>query len=643
MKQIGSKTWFTAKEIADLKLPSLPHSKRKVNERAMEECWALKVSEDGLPLSQPRKGRGGGQEYHISILPEAAITQLIERGVSIFGEAQCSAAQEANQNWQWFEMQPESAKKKAHERLHIINLIDTLEETGLGRSTAVTACAAQHGISASTLWSWLKLIEGIGINDRLPCLAPCRNGGGAKSNIDAAIWQIYESDYLRPERPTLSSCYRRAQEIAKERGVSIPSMKTFQRKIEKIDKRIVMSRREGREAVRQMVPAQKRTVSHLHALEMVNIDGHKFDVFVKMPNGKIIRPLMVAIQDIYSRKMLSWRIAESENNISVRMTFADLFKNYGIPKECVLDNGRAFASKWITGGAKSRFRFKIAEDEPTGLLTGLGIKIHWAMPYRGQSKPIERAFRDLCDTIAKHPAMAGAYTGNNVDAKPDNYGDKAIDFEVFKRFVEKGIAAHNKQQGRRTEMARGRCFDDVFEESYARAPIGKATEEQLRLALLTGQQLNVNRKTGEIRIEGNRYWTPELSQYHGHKVTVRFDPDNLHSDIYIYNNAGEYLCTAKVIDDSGFNDMAAAKERAKMEANFKRSVKEAEAAEDLLTAAQVAAQMPDYEDEEMLPEPSVVRPVRYRGQTAAALKEENESSSFIKNFTTAVSHLRAVD
>src|SRR3546814_1666061 len=59
-------------ELADLALAGLPKSKRKVNERAQEECWALKVNDDGLPLARPRKGRGGGLEYHVSLLPAVA-------------------------------------------------------------------------------------------------------------------------------------------------------------------------------------------------------------------------------------------------------------------------------------------------------------------------------------------------------------------------------------------------------------------------------------------------------------------------------------------------------------------------------------------------------------------------------------------
>src|SRR3546814_14857907 len=91
-------------------------------------------------------------------------------------------------------------------------------------------------------------------------------------------------------------------------------------------------------------------------------------------------------------------------------------------KGLLADNGRAFASKWLTGGAKTRFRFQVRDEAPTGLLVALGVTIHWAKPYRGQSKPIERGFRALCDSVAKHPAFEGPLTRNRPHPKPANTG-----------------------------------------------------------------------------------------------------------------------------------------------------------------------------------------------------------------------------
>jgi hypothetical protein len=166
-------------------------------------------------------------------------------------------------------------------------------------------------------------------------------------------------------------------------------------------------------------------------MQVVNVDGHKFDVFVQSEDGHIDRPVMVGIQDVYSRKLLAHRIGETENTILTRMVFADLFRDYGIPPHALLDNGRAFASKALTGGAKTRFRFKIKDTDQLGVLPSLGVNVRWTLPYRGSSKPIERAWRDLCEDIAKHPAVAGAYTGNKPDAKPENYRDRAIPIAEF--------------------------------------------------------------------------------------------------------------------------------------------------------------------------------------------------------------------
>jgi len=50
----------------------------------------------------------------------------------------------------------------------------------------------------------------------------------------------------------------------------------------------------------------------------------------------------------------------------------------------------------------------------------------------GQAKPVETlSVFGLEEYVDKHPALAGAYTGPNPQAKPDNYGDRAVDAELF--------------------------------------------------------------------------------------------------------------------------------------------------------------------------------------------------------------------
>lgn len=649
MKLGGGKEWFTAAELADLGLAGLGSVKRRINETAASEGWALRTGRFDEPLARPRAARGGGLEYHLSVLPAAARVALAAMGVSAAADV-VSAPEPRTLTgaaglWRWFDGSTEKVKKEAARRMAAITEIETYESVGMTRSAAVATAAATSKIGASTLWTWLALIDGVSASDRLPYLAPRRAGGGASSEVNAECWNVLISDYLRPEKPTFTSCYRRmTRDFAAPRGIAVPIERTLRRKFEReVDGRLVILKREGAEALRRSQPSQERSVMELHAMEAVNIDGHKFDVFVQWEDGRIGRPMMIGIQDIYSRKLLAHRIDESENALATRLTFADLFRDYGIPRACLLDNGRAFASKLITGGAKSRFRFKIKDEEPTGILTALGIKIHWATPYRGQSKPIERAWRDLCDTISKHPALAGAYTGNKPDAKPENYGSKAIPIADFRAVVAAGIASHNAQTGRRTETTQGGSFDATFSASYAVSPVGKATIEQLRLALLTAEERSCDRQTGVVTLEGNRYWAPELADHAGKKLTLRFDPENLHGEIHVYDRTGGFICTAPVIEKTGFFDKAEAGKAKAQTADLRRQVKEVERLQDLIDVAALAALMPAQPDTNTTPVPAVVRPVRHRGQTAAALKRVSEvAQSPVPNVIDRIANLRLV-
>lgn len=626
---VSGSAWFTAADLAGLRLPGLSSSKRKVNEQADAERWALKVDRAGAPLARRRSGRGGGWEYNVAVLPAAASAELARRGLlGDGGPAGCNAANDEetavaapSQIWSWFDQQPDSVKDEARRRLAVVDMVEALERSGSTRSAAVAAAAAQANVASSTLWKWLEPLTGIAASDRLPLLAPRRQGGGKTAEVDAGAWTFLVSDYLRPERPTFASCYERClREYAAPRGLRLPHAKTLQRKLEReVDRRAVIARRHGADALRGTIPSQQRTIADLHAMELVNIDGHRWDVFVRWPDGKIARPIMVAIQDVYSRKILSWRIDETESAVSTRLAFADLFRDHGIPKACVLDNGRAFASKLITGGVSNRFRFSVKPEEPTGLLTSLGVKVHWALPFRGSSKPIERAFRDLCDSVAKRPEFAGAYTGNRPDAKPENYGSKAIPLEEFRRVVGAGIAAHNARPGRNTEACAGRLsFDDAFSASYARAPIGKATAEQLRMALLASKVIGCDRKDGSIRAYGNVWWSPAMSALAGRKVILRYDPDNLHAEVHVYGLDGRFLATAALEEKSGFLDAGEAQKRAKKEADLRKAARKAVELQQLLEAEDLAALMVQADAPEPGPAPSVIRPVRVRG--SAALK-----------------------
>lgn len=580
--------YLTAAEIAERNLPEMPATRNAVNNWINDRDWRTAVDAAGNPLA---KKVGNGWAYHRSLLPLAAQAKLTEADKA---EEEANAEAKRSAQWGRYERLTTKQKEKAQQKMAILVAVDALTKGGTTVNLSVATIAKANDVSPRSIFNWQKMVSGVPQTDWLPALAPRHVGRTKQAECPPEAWEMIKTDWLRLARPSFETCYNRLQRTAAERGWVIPSAKALKRRIEReIPKPVIVKLRQGEEALKQMFPAQERRRDHFHAMEAVNVDGHRWDVFVKWPDGTIDRPMMVAIQDLYSGKILAWRLDRTENVDVVRLAFKDTFEQWGIPHDCYLDNGRAFASKYISGGSTTRFRFKVKADEPTGVLTALNIQMHWATPYSGQSKPIERAFRDLCDSIAKHPAFDGAYTGNSPTAKPENYGNAAVPLDRFIEVIDQEIHAHNARPGRRSFVCGGiKSFDQAFDESYASAAIQMPTEEQLRLCLLAAESVTANRRDGSIKLLDNRFWSPALHEIAGTKAVIRFDPDQVQSGIYVYRLDGSYIGFADCIHAVGFDSKEAGRQHQRDRAAFVRKTKEQAKAASKLTPEQVVAMLP---------------------------------------------------
>ncbi len=556
--------WWSADELAASGLPEMPGSRRGVNMLASRMNWQQ------IPGCARRKaGRGGGWQYHWSVLPVAAKAKLLAAD-EIAPPKQIDSAEA----WHQFDKLPDASKAEAKRRLEAIIKVDQLRNAGHTQVAAVNAIAAHIGKSERTLYNWLALVEGVAAEDRLAYLVK-RNRLAKRAKVSADETKPFmdrlKSLYMRPEGPpTLNDSYRDAMAIAKAEGWKTLTKWTAKRRMFAEVPRVTMVfAREGVGGLMRCFPAQIRDRSELTAMEAVNADCHKIDVFVRWPDGTVDRPQIIAFQDLYSNKMLSWRIDHDPNKVMVMSAFGEMVENYGIPKHCTFDNGHEFANKWMTAGTKTRFRFKVREDDPIGVLPLMDIEVHWAKPAHGQAKPIERGFRDFASSIARDVRFHGAYVGNKPTAKPENYGERAVPLETFVRVVEERINEHNARQGRLSDTAKGRSFDDTFNESYAKAPIRKATEEQRRLWMMGQHVGKLNRQNGQIRIYGNWYYSPWMSEFPARRVVARFDPEDLHSGVCIYDVDGSYLGFAECRQKTGFYDLTAARETERRNARIK--------------------------------------------------------------------------
>ncbi|MGC4409585.1 transposase [Rhizobium rosettiformans] len=567
--------WFTVPELAELMLPDMPKTERGIHDMAIRQNWR------GGSLCRKRERRGGGLEFHMSLLPHRAQVKLAAI-TSVDTAREESRERRKALYWTHWDAMTDDQRQICHARLHVIRTVDEAFalNRAIGRVETVEETLARElepfGVSFSTYYDWRKALHDVDSEDWLPALAPkyfaTGEVRGPKADIHPDAWAALKSDFLRPEKPGFSACYRRVEAAAKKHGWGrLPSERALRRRMDsEVDKVVQAYAREGAKKAEALYPPQVRTKDHLHAMELVNTDGHQIDLFVKVPWKplKPVRLILLGIQDIFSGKILSWRLSEAETWDVVRACIGDMIEDFGIPKHFYMDNGRAFASQAISGGAKHRNRFRkakvnrfsIDEEEVGGILKNFGVDPHFTRPYAGQSKPIERAWKDLAEEISKHPAMSGAYTGNKPDAKPENYRKRAIPLDVLQAHVAERIAEHNARTGRKSDTAKGRSFDQTFEESMAHPAtiVTRATAAQRDFWLLAEKIVQVRKNRGEVHYLNNIYWSADLTAWCGKKVKIRFDPDKLHEPVKVYAPNGKLICEAACTQKGRFNDVEAA-------------------------------------------------------------------------------------
>lgn len=641
------KEFYSVAELAEANLPGLPRDMSAIDKIARAR-WR---GDERLARRVPGKTKPVW-EYHYSLLPQIAQTRLLVVHTGPANDDRNLNRERKSRLWAEYEALSAEQKIICEARLKALQIAEDLERGGMLAVASITMACRRAGVTKSAFYEWRKQVEGHDREDWLAALAPSYRTDSRWAECHEEAWDVLKSDYLRPERPTFSACYRRMVKLAKaKKWHPIPTERALRRRFDhEVPEAVQVLARQGKEKAKFLFPSQRRTRSHLHAMQAVNMDGHRFDVFVEFPDGRIDRIHLIALQDLYSGKFVAWRLSDSENKDAVRLVIGDMVENFGIPDQITLDNGRAFTSKWLTGGAKTRYRFKIRDEDPKGLLVTLGIELQFTKPYSGQSKPIERAFLDLTDTIARHPVCAGAYTGNKPDAKPENYRTKAVPLATFVDLVNREIAEHNARPGRTGGNCNGRSFDETFNQSMAEpgTVVRYATAAQRSLWLLAAEGITARKPDGHIELHRNRYWAPALTGYVGKKVVVRFDPDRLHQSIKVYDLNNVLICDAACLDDTGFHDTVAARQHARTKKDLEKALAaekdahvrlKAQDLADLYTRAERAAEPP-------APKPKPPRVTRIARSNAAPkpapLMEDREVEDSFSRALSLISGTPAV-
>ena len=638
--------WYTAAELAGL--PGVPGTERRIRSRAEAAGWTSR-----------RRARGKGFEYSLASLPPETQAALLLRerrehsasagtqaALPVRGGKRCWTEAQISAEWARYERLSQARKEVAQIRLRAMQAVDGMVASGIPLMQARASVAAQmqrdgvRGVSMARLAALQSRLGDAPRHHWLPLLADRYVGRSVTAECSPLAWAQLTALYLSLRAPAFQTCYDRVQRTAEKEGWLLPSAKTLWRRLlREYPPQEIAYARGGQEALEKLFPAQQRDRSMFAALEAVNGDGVLFVPWVVFPTGELARPKVWFWQCLGTGKVLAWRADVSENTEMLRLAFGDLVERYGLPRLIFLDNTMAAANKKMTAGnAGKRYRQfgrKIKEEDIVGVMPACGCEVRFTRPAHGQSKPIERAFRDLRELIDHHPK----YGNRGTKQRP-------LPLAEWLAIMEAEVAAHNARPGRRGAHFAGRSFDQVFADSMRTASVRRATAEQRRLWLLAAEQVTVSRADGSICLgrgpQGdNRYWSEALLPYMGEKVTVRFDPQNLHAAVHVYSPTGTYIGEAECTWRQGFATTERGQAYHRARGQFEKATKAALKAKQAMDELSAAERVPDVVPPPV-PNPAVVQGQFGRRGESAGEEEARTGTDDVRGSAALYSFLGRV-
>ena len=344
----------------------------------------------------------------------------------------------------------ESNKKKFYEAVELAARVqDFIDYKGSDRTAYAEHYALGLGISSQTLYrytqsileanAWaMKLEKEDGQNrDYFRVLALCRKPRetgifpSLSPEQKALIENIWFDKSFSANQGTLEMLHERFKEEAALRGWDdYPSMKTVSRYVKYImnsreaDSARFLAAKGTREWRNKMMLKGKRDTTTLDVMELVVGDEHTFDLWVQYtaPNGKIkdVRPKLVAWMDMRSKKIIGDVVCITPNGDTLKESLVKMIYTAGVPKSLLIDNGKDYTKKEMTGQNRKERKIDFSFDSETeGFYQSIGIQnVSRALPYQAWVKPIERFFGFVSSNFSKRFASyTGTLTGSKTEAK----------------------------------------------------------------------------------------------------------------------------------------------------------------------------------------------------------------------------------
>ena len=570
-----------AREWATLKLIDFPETESGVIRLSKRESWQAL----GAKYARKRRGRGGGWEYHVSCLPEAAQRDFLQRRKAT--EAKTEIAERAETEASVIETSSETLsarhRRVMEARAAVLREVDRRSAMeGQSRRQAILSliadmawdlkcrAAGRHdqcvldeaflqmaliandrgkrrkALSRTSIYAWIKDFEAGGV----VALAPVR------TRTDRPLMEVYPwlmpfmGFYARPSKPTMAHALDQYQK-SPDRVGDAPSYEQVRRALKSLegtpDHLMAFKGREGPLALKARLAYVSRSTEGLEPTTIYTADGKTFDAEVQHPrSGKPFRPEITTVIDVVTRKVVGWSVALDETAEAVADAVRHSVERCGVPAIFYSDRGKGYKNKRISMTTLS-------------LCSRLGISATQSLPYNSQARGvIERAHGTIWHRLSKeYPSYMGKDMDKEaakqvfrdsrkalaiiegkkqvVDPKTQaksqvTYSKLIVGWQQFLDDVAAAVAAYNDTRhtglGRIRDPENGRMRYPSPNELWAQF---EATGfEPFYLDEGEGDDLfrpYEKRRTrrGLIELHTNEYFSLDLEPFHGKDVLVGFD------------------------------------------------------------------------------------------------------------------------
>ncbi len=377
---------------------------------------------------------------------------------------------------------------------------------------------------------------------------------GDRTEISEKYFNYFKDLFLVEGSPSVKTCWEQTLGYAiSNDGISksqFPSHMAFLRKLEReIPKQSIYLARKGQSAWnRKYGNYIERDYSNIICGKVWVSDHAQIDVACMTQDGNVVFPWVTAWRDYKSGKWLGWLLqCGSPNSDHIFQTFYYAAETYGLPEDVIIDNGKDYRCKDFAGGRRV-IRVENNQPKTLSMLGELNVKVHFALPYNAQTKPIERDFLKIKELLSKHCI---GYRGGNVVERPEKLAQeikegKIMKFEEFKTVFDDfiiNILNKKPSSGKNLKgLSPNELFNNEFKEKIT------TTKDALKLfCMRTSRNFTIGRNGIQDRELGITYWSDWMISHTGLKVYLRRDVQNYKEGWAFRADNEEFVGTVKAV------------------------------------------------------------------------------------------------